>query len=121
MYYTPVVFTDEQLLTELIARDGTVLDNFVTSANQQDCYTLVLHMHITPGNILLIGSILVLISVAASRSTSRFGVPTLILFLIIGALAGSEGIGGIHFDNPEMAQVIGITALVFILYSGGLD
>jgi potassium/hydrogen antiporter len=48
-------------------------------------------------------------------------VPTLILFLIIGALAGSEGIGGIHFDNPEMAQVIGITALVFILYSGGLD
>ncbi|ANE51744.1 potassium/proton antiporter [Flavisolibacter tropicus] len=78
-------------------------------------------MHITPGNILFIGSILVLISVIASKSTSRFSVPTLILFLIIGALAGSEGIGGIHFDNPAVAQFIGITALVFILYSGGLD
>ncbi|HYH14931.1 MAG TPA: potassium/proton antiporter, partial [Flavisolibacter sp.] len=78
-------------------------------------------MHITPGNILLIGSILVLISVATSKTSSRFGVPSLILFLIIGVLAGSEGIGGIHFDNPQVAQFIGITALVFILFSGGLD
>lgn len=78
-------------------------------------------MHITPGNILLIGSILVLISVATSKTSSRFGVPSLILFLIIGVLAGSEGIGGIHFDDPKVAQFIGITSLVFILYSGGLD
>jgi cell volume regulation protein A len=78
-------------------------------------------MHITPGNILLIGSVLLLISVVASKTSSRFGVPTLILFLIIGVLAGSEGIGGIHFDNPQVAQFIGITALIFILFSGGLD
>ena len=69
----------------------------------------------------MIGSILVLISVATSKTSSRFGVPSLILFLIIGVLAGSEGLGGIHFDNPQVAQFIGITALVFILYSGGLD
>jgi cell volume regulation protein A len=39
----------------------------------------------------------------------------------VGILAGSEGIGGIHFDNTSVAQFIGITALNFILFSGGLD
>jgi potassium/hydrogen antiporter len=73
------------------------------------------------GNILLIGSVLLLISVLAGKTSSRFGVPTLILFLVIGILAGSEGIGGIHFNSPSAAQFIGITALNFILFSGGLD
>lgn len=45
----------------------------------------------------------------------------MILFISIGMLAGSEGIGGIHFDNPKTAQFIGIIALNFILFSGGLD
>jgi cell volume regulation protein A len=62
-----------------------------------------------------------LISIIAGKTTSRLGVPTLIFFLIVGILAGSEGIGGIHFDNTSVAQFIGITALNFILFSGGLD
>ena len=78
-------------------------------------------MFIEAGNILLIGSILLLISVVAGKTTNRLGVPTLIFFLIVGVLAGSEGIGGIHFDNAGIAQLIGITALNFILFSGGLD
>src|SRR5436190_4900738 len=78
-------------------------------------------MFIETGNILLIGSLLLLISVIASKTSNRLGVPTLIFFLIIGALAGSEGIGGIHFDNAAIAQLIGVTALNFILFSGGLD
>jgi cell volume regulation protein A len=78
-------------------------------------------MSIEAGNILLIGSVLLLISVIAGRTTSRLGVPTLIFFLIVGVLAGSEGIGGIHFDDPQIAQFIGIVALNFILFSGGLD
>ena len=78
-------------------------------------------MFIEAGNILLIGSILLLISVIAGKTTNRLGVPTLIFFLIVGVLAGSEGIGGIHFDNAGLAQFIGITALNFILFSGGLD
>ena len=45
----------------------------------------------------------------------------MILFIGIGMLAGSDGIGGIHFDNPKTAQFIGIVALNFILFSGGLD
>ncbi|MDX5338927.1 MAG: potassium/proton antiporter [Cyclobacteriaceae bacterium] len=72
-------------------------------------------------NILLIGSILLFISIVAGKTTYRFGVPTLVLFLVIGMLAGSEGIGGIYFDDPELAQFIGIVALNFILFSGGLD
>ena len=73
------------------------------------------------GNILLIGSLLLLISVIAGKTTNRLGVPTLIFFLIVGVLAGSEGIGGIHFENAFAAQFIGIVALNFILFSGGLD
>jgi cell volume regulation protein A len=78
-------------------------------------------MFIETGNILLIGSLLLLLSVLAGKTTNKLGVPTLIFFLIIGVLAGSEGIGGIHFDNAAIAQLIGVTALNFILFSGGLD
>lgn len=78
-------------------------------------------MAISTEYILLSGSLLLLISILAGKTSSRFGVPTLILFLLVGILAGSEGIGGIYFDNPAIAQFIGITALNFILFSGGLD
>jgi cell volume regulation protein A len=78
-------------------------------------------MFIEPGNILLVGSILLILSVIAGRTLRRLGVPTLIFFLIVGILAGSEGIGGIHFDNAALAQFIGVVALNFILFSGGLD
>lgn len=78
-------------------------------------------MSIQTGNILMILSILLLISIIAGKTIRRFGVPTLIFFLIVGMLAGSEGIGGIYFDNAGIAQFIGIVALNFILFSGGLD
>lgn len=78
-------------------------------------------MFINAGNILLIGSVLLLISLVAGKTTNRLGVPTLIFFLIVGVLAGSEGIGGIHFDNAGIAQLVGVIALNFILFSGGLD
>lgn len=78
-------------------------------------------MVLEAGNILLIGSLLLLLSIIAGKTTSKLGVPTLLFFLIVGILAGSEGIGGIHFDNAGLAQLIGIIALNFILFSGGLD
>lgn len=78
-------------------------------------------MNVTIENILLIGSILLLISIVAGKTSYKFGVPTLLLFLIIGMLAGSQGIGGIHFNDPKIAQFIGIISLNFILFSGGLD
>ncbi len=78
-------------------------------------------MNITIENIVLIGSLLLFISIVAGKTSYKFGVPTLLLFLVIGMLAGSEGIGGINFDNPKIAQFIGIVSLNFILFSGGLD
>ena len=78
-------------------------------------------MTITTENIILIGSVLVFISVLAGKTSFRIGVPTLIFFLAIGMLAGSEGIGGIPFDDPGLAQFIGIVALNFILFSGGFE
>ena len=78
-------------------------------------------MGVTVENIILISSILLLISVIASKTSARFGVPALALFLGLGMLAGSEGIGGIYFDDPQIAQFIGIVALSSILFSGGLE
>ena len=78
-------------------------------------------MSFTPENILLLGSILLFISIISSKTSFRIGVPTLLLFLVIGMLAGSDGPGGIIFDDPETAQLLGVIALTFILFSGGLD
>jgi potassium/hydrogen antiporter len=78
-------------------------------------------MDLAIDNILLIGSFLLFISVIAGKTSYKFGVPTLLFFLCIGMLSGSEGIGGIPFDNPKIAQFIGIVSLNFILFSGGLD
>ncbi|WP_209330674.1 potassium/proton antiporter [Lunatimonas salinarum] len=78
-------------------------------------------MNLTIENILLIGSALLILSIVAGKTSYKFGVPTLVLFLTIGMLAGSDGFGGIHFDDPKIAQFIGIVSLNFILFSGGLD
>lgn len=78
-------------------------------------------MNLTVENIILVGSVLLLISILVGKTSYKFGVPTLVLFLAVGMLAGSEGIGGIYFDDPKTAQFIGIVSLNFILFSGGLD
>ena len=71
--------------------------------------------------ILFLCAILLLGSIVASKTSGRVGVPSLLLFLGVGMLVGSDGLGWIHFDNPKQAQFIGNVALVFILFSGGLD
>jgi potassium/hydrogen antiporter len=71
--------------------------------------------------ILVISAVLLVLSVLASKASSWTGVPALLLFITIGMLAGSDGPGGIVFDQPELTQSIGVVALVFILFSGGLD
>lgn len=78
-------------------------------------------MTLTIENILFVGSLLLFVSIIVGKTSYRFGVPTLLLFLIIGMLAGSEGIAGIRFNDPKIAQFIGIVSLNFILFSGGLD
>ena len=75
---------------------------------------------VTSGNILLIGSILLFVSIAVSKTSARFGVPTLLLFLIVGMLFGSDGLG-IQFNDMKDAQFVGMIALCIILFSGGMD
>lgn len=72
-------------------------------------------------SLLLIAGVLVLASVLASRMSDKYGVPALIVFLAVGMLAGSEGPGRIDFSDAASANVVGMIALAFILFSGGLD
>ncbi len=72
-------------------------------------------------SILLGVSILLLFSIISSKASGRLGVPALVLFLFVGMFAGSEGIGGIPFDDAQLAQSLGVVALIFILFAGGLD
>src|SRR5690606_35024553 len=71
--------------------------------------------------ILFVAAVLLLLSILSSKISTQFGVPALLLFLAVGMLAGSEGLGGIYFDDPFIAQAIGVSALAFILFSGGMD
>lgn len=69
---------------------------------------------------LLTLSILFFISILAQKAGHRFGVPALLLFLTVGMVFGTDGLG-IAFDNIEIAQTIGSVALCIILFSGGMD
>jgi len=71
--------------------------------------------------IMLIAAALLGLSVLASKAAGVLGIPALVLFLVIGMLAGSDGPGGLYFVDAHLTQVVGVTALAFILFSGGLD
>lgn len=77
-------------------------------------------MIFTAENILLIGSILLFISIIVGKTGYRFGVPALLLFLVVGMIFGSDGFG-LQFHNAKEAQFIGMVALSVILFSGGMD
>jgi cell volume regulation protein A len=69
----------------------------------------------------IVFSALIILSIFTIKLSIRFGIPSLALFLAIGMLAGSDGPGGLSFDNPSLVQTLGVVALIFILFSGGLD
>ena len=72
-------------------------------------------------HIILLASVLILLGIISSQLSARLGLPVLVLFLIVGMLAGEDGPGGIFFDNAEAAHSLGTLALALILFDGGLQ
>ena len=77
-------------------------------------------MTFTSENILLILSVLIFSSIIISKAGYRFGLPSLLLFLVAGMLFGVDGLG-LKFDDAKQAQFIGMCALCIILFSGGME
>src|SRR3569623_1497955 len=69
---------------------------------------------------ILFGAVLVLTGIMSSLVALRFGAPLLLVFLLVGMLAGESGFGGIQFDDVRMAYTLGSVALGLILFDGGL-
>ncbi len=71
-------------------------------------------------HLILIGSALILVSIVAGTLSSRFGAPLLLVFLVLGMLAGEDGPGGLKFNDYEATYLVGSIALAVILFDGGL-
>jgi cell volume regulation protein A len=69
---------------------------------------------------ILLGALLVLLGIMSSLVALRFGAPLLLVFLIVGMLAGEYGPGGLKFDDVRTTYVVGSIALALILFDGGL-
>ncbi|MGM0480727.1 MAG: potassium/proton antiporter [Pseudomonadota bacterium] len=74
----------------------------------------------TANTLLLICGVLLVISILAGVLSNRLGAPILLTFLVVGMLAGTDGLIGLKFDDPGIAFVIGSTALLIILFDGGM-
>ena len=70
--------------------------------------------------LLLVAAVLVIFGILSSKFSARIGIPVLVLFVGVGLLAGSDGLGGIPFENWEVAHGIATVALAIILFDGGL-
>lgn len=71
--------------------------------------------------LILLAAVLILLGILSSKLSARLGLPMLVLFLLVGMLAGEDGIGRIAFDNPQAAHALGTLALALILFDGGLQ
>ena len=77
-------------------------------------------VYLTSENIIFISSILIFCSILVSRASSKMGIPALLLFLMLGMLFGSDGLG-IVFNDMKSANFIGVVALCIILFTGGME
>ena len=74
-----------------------------------------------PGTLILIVGAVLLAAVAAATLAGRAGVPVLVVFLGLGMLLGSDGVGGIEFSDVHLARTVGIAGLAVILFDGGIS
>ncbi len=71
-------------------------------------------------HLILVGGLLFIVSILASILSPRLGVPLLLVFLIVGMLAGEEGPGGLQFHDYALANLAGTAALAVVLFDGGM-
>ncbi|MBS5939103.1 potassium/proton antiporter [Clostridium sartagoforme] len=69
--------------------------------------------------LMIICGLILLICISSSKILYRFGVPMLLIFIVLGMLFGSDGLVGIYFDNYDLTSTICSLALVFIMFYGG--
>jgi potassium/hydrogen antiporter len=69
---------------------------------------------------ILLGALLVLVGILSSLIAMRFGAPLLLVFLVLGMLAGESGPGGVKFDDVHFTYLVGAVSLALILFDGGL-
>lgn len=72
------------------------------------------------GELILVSGLLLALGIGATLAAGRMRVPGLVLFLVLGMVLGSDGLGVLHFDNFELTRTIGIVAITLILFEGGL-
>ncbi|MCA1767944.1 MAG: potassium/proton antiporter [Idiomarina sp.] len=70
--------------------------------------------------LILLCGLLLVVSILAAVASNRLGAPVLLTFLLVGMLAGEQGVLGVEFNNPDIAFFIGSAALVIILFDGGM-
>ena len=80
----------------------------------------IFNIDISSGNLILLVSFLMFVAILMAKVGTKFGVPTMLLFLILGMLAGEDGIG-IRIDEPRVAEFLGHLAMTIILLTGGLE
>lgn len=110
-------------LQEEYATFATEAENDGFQCKRTVCFYPINHTHrlmFTFENALLVGSVLLFVSIIASKTGYRFGVPALLLFLVVGMIFGSDGLG-LQFHDAGEAQFVGMVALSVILFSGGMD
>lgn len=81
----------------------------------------MIHEILESNQLILLVALLLVVSILVTKFSTRLGVPSLVLFIGVGMLAGSDGLNFIYFDNAGIAQLIGVFALVIILFEGGLQ
>ncbi|MBR4756474.1 MAG: potassium/proton antiporter [Bacteroidales bacterium] len=80
----------------------------------------VFSVNLLSGNLILLASILVFFAVLMTRVGTKFGVPSMLLFMLVGMIAGQDGLG-LRFEDFDIAESIGHFAMTIILFAGGLE
>jgi potassium/hydrogen antiporter len=69
--------------------------------------------------LMIVCGLILLICISSSKILYKFGIPMLLIFIVLGMIFGSDGIVGIYFDNYQLTSIVSSLALVFIMFYGG--